>query len=36
MKVMNQIRAPKAGKVTRILVEDAGPVEFGQITMLIE
>jgi acetyl-CoA carboxylase biotin carboxyl carrier protein len=36
MKVMNQIRAPKSGKVTRILVEDAGPVEFGQVVMLIE
>jgi acetyl-CoA carboxylase biotin carboxyl carrier protein len=36
MKVMNQIRAPKAGRVTRILVEDAGPVEFGQVAMLIE
>ncbi|HVJ55427.1 MAG TPA: acetyl-CoA carboxylase biotin carboxyl carrier protein [Aliidongia sp.] len=36
MKVMNQIRAPKAGKLTRILVPDAGPVEFGQVVMLIE
>ena len=36
MKVMNQIRAPKAGRLTRILVGDAGPVEFDQVIMLIE
>jgi acetyl-CoA carboxylase biotin carboxyl carrier protein len=36
MKVMNQIRAPKPGKVSRILVEDAGPVEFGQVVLVIE
>lgn len=29
MKTMNQIPAPRAGKVKRILVEDGAPVEFG-------
>ena len=36
MKVMNQIRAPKPGKIARILVEDTGPVEFGQVLMVID
>ena len=30
MKVMNPIRAPKAGTVTRILVKNAQPVEFSE------
>ncbi len=29
MKTMNQIPSPRAGKVTRILVEDGAPVEYG-------
>jgi acetyl-CoA carboxylase biotin carboxyl carrier protein len=36
MKVMNQIKAPKSGKVTRILVSDSTPVEFGQVVMILE
>lgn len=36
MKVMNQIRAPRAGRLTRILVTDADPVEYGAPLMLIE
>jgi acetyl-CoA carboxylase biotin carboxyl carrier protein len=36
MKVMNQIRAPRAGQVARILVADAQPVEYGAVLMLIE
>ncbi|MBV8493957.1 MAG: acetyl-CoA carboxylase biotin carboxyl carrier protein [Alphaproteobacteria bacterium] len=36
MKVMNQIRAPRAGRVTRIFIEDAAPVEYGAPLMLIE
>jgi acetyl-CoA carboxylase biotin carboxyl carrier protein len=36
MKVMNQIRAPRAGRLARILVEDAEPVEYGAPLMLIE
>ena len=30
MKVFNQIKAPKAGKVTKIFVENGSPVEFGE------
>jgi len=36
MKTMNQIPAPKAGKVTAILVEDGQPVEFGEPLVVIE
>ena len=36
MKVMNQIPSPRAGKVTRIRVEDGQPVEFGEPLMVIE
>ena len=36
MKVMNPIKADKAGTVTEILVDDAQPVEFGQPLMIIE
>jgi acetyl-CoA carboxylase biotin carboxyl carrier protein len=36
MKVMNPILAPKAGKVTQILVGDSQPVEFDQPLAVIE
>jgi len=36
MKTMNQIPAPKAGKVIRNLVEDASPVEYGSPLVIIE
>ena len=36
MKTMNQIPAPRAGKVKRILVEDGQPVEFGAPLMILE
>lgn len=36
MKVMNQIRAPKAGRVAEILIADGAPVEYGQVLMVIE
>jgi len=36
MKVMNPIKAQKAGTVTQVLVEDAQPVEFGEVLMVIE
>jgi len=36
MKVMNAIHAPKTGMVTRILVQDAQPVEFDQPLVIIE
>ena len=36
MKVMNQIPAPRAGTVTRILIRDRQPVEFGEPLMIVE
>jgi acetyl-CoA carboxylase biotin carboxyl carrier protein len=36
MKVMNPIKAPKAGTVSQVLVGDAQPVEFGEVLMTIE
>lgn len=35
MKVMNQIRAPRAGKIARIFVENAQPVEYGEPLLVI-
>ncbi|GLQ34355.1 acetyl-CoA carboxylase, biotin carboxyl carrier protein [Amylibacter marinus] len=36
MKTMNQIPAPKSGKVARILVDDGTPVEFGTPLIILE
>ena len=36
MKVMNQIPAPRAGRVTQILVADGTPVEYGQALLVLE
>jgi acetyl-CoA carboxylase biotin carboxyl carrier protein len=36
MKVMNAIRAPRSGRVTRVLVQNAAPVEYGEPLMIIE
>lgn len=36
MKVMNPITAPKSGKVARILVGNAQPVEYGEVLVVIE
>ncbi len=36
MKTMNQIPAPKSGKIKRILVDDGSPVEFGAPLLIIE
>jgi acetyl-CoA carboxylase biotin carboxyl carrier protein len=36
MKVMNQIRSPRAGRVHEILVADGNPVEFGEVLMVLE
>lgn len=35
MKTFNPIPAPKAGKVLEIVVQDAQPVEFGEILVVI-
>ena len=36
MKTMNQIPSPKSGKVKRILIDDATPVEFDSPLVIIE
>ncbi len=36
MKTMNQIPAPRAGTVKRILIEDGAPAEYGAPLMIIE
>ena len=36
MKTFNQIRAPKAGTVTRILVPNSTPVEYGEALLILE
>ena len=36
MKVMNQIRAHRPGRLVQILIADAQPVEYGTTLMLIE
>ena len=36
MKVMNPITAPKDGTVSKILVKNAQPIEFGEVLVVIE
>jgi acetyl-CoA carboxylase biotin carboxyl carrier protein len=36
MKVMNPIKAEKGGTITHIMIENAKPVEFGEVLMVIE
>ena len=36
MKLMNEIEAKTSGRVARILVENAQPVEYGQPLFLID
>jgi acetyl-CoA carboxylase biotin carboxyl carrier protein len=36
MKVMNPIRAPRSGAVTRIMVSNGSPVEYGEPLLVIE
>ena len=36
MKTYNEVRAPRAGKVARILVSDGSPVEFGEPLLILE
>ena len=36
MKTFNPIRAPRGGKVTRIIITDGQPVEFGEPLLIIE
>ena len=36
MKVMNQIPAPKAGVIKQIMIDDAQPVEYGDVLVILE
>lgn len=36
MKTFNQIKAPRAGTVSRILVESGSPVEYGELLLILE
>lgn len=36
MKTFNPIKAPKAGTLMQILIENAQPVEFGEALMIVE
>ncbi|MCX6825654.1 MAG: biotin/lipoyl-binding protein, partial [candidate division Zixibacteria bacterium] len=36
MKLMNEIESEVAGTVIRVMVENAQPVEFGQVLFLID
>jgi acetyl-CoA carboxylase biotin carboxyl carrier protein len=36
MKIMNEIEADKTGTITKILIENGQPVEFGQALIIIE
>ena len=36
MKVMNPIRAPQSGRVTKVLVSNGDPVEYGELLLIIE
>lgn len=36
MKTFNQIKAPKAGTVARVLVTSGAPVEYGEVLMILE
>ena len=36
MKVMNPIRAPRAGTVAKLMVGNGDPVEFGEVLLILE
>ena len=36
MKTFNPVKAPRAGKVTQIIVENGAPVEYGEPLLVIE
>jgi acetyl-CoA carboxylase biotin carboxyl carrier protein len=36
MKTFNPIKAPKAGVITQVLIENGRPVEFGEVLMIVE
>jgi len=36
MKTFNQIKAPRSGTLTRLLVSSGAPVEFGEVLAIID
>lgn len=36
MKTFNQIKAPRSGTVSRILVQNSSPVEYDEVLMIVE
>ena len=36
MKTFNPVKAPRGGKITRILIENGAPVEYGEALVIIE
>jgi len=36
MKTFNQIKAPRAGTVARVLIANGTPVEYGEVLMILE
>ena len=36
MKTFNPVKAPRAGRVTKVLIENGAPVEYGEPLMIIE
>ena len=36
MKTFNPVKAPRAGKVVKILVTDRTPVEYGEPLLILE
>ena len=36
MKTFNPVRSPRAGRVVRVLVSDAAPVEYGEALIILE
>jgi acetyl-CoA carboxylase biotin carboxyl carrier protein len=36
MKLMNEIEAEHSGRITKILIEDGTPIEFGQVMFLLD
>jgi acetyl-CoA carboxylase biotin carboxyl carrier protein len=36
MKTFNEIRAPRSGTVTSVLIANEQPVEFGDVLMVVE
>jgi acetyl-CoA carboxylase biotin carboxyl carrier protein len=36
MKTFNQIKAPKAGTISRIIVQNSAPVEYGEVLLILE